>query len=146
MDVSEPPVTRSTIPAIQGKQKVATRPSLPRKCRRSSLPPCESNQERGSASVEIDQAQESRCQMAKLMPVDVEPEMMEKKKVEQQQKDMLEDVVDVSVSVSPVSPQSRFVFRWDGSDDTGRYVEKSKVGNFGAVIDQLQRSRGETKS
>ena len=92
----------------------------------------------------IDEAQESRGQKKKLMPVDVEPEMMEKKKVEQQQKDMLEDVVDVSVS--QVSPQSRFVFRWDGSDDTGRYVEKSKVGNFGAVIDQLQRSRGETKS
>ena len=156
VNVSVAPVNRSTLPANQGKQKVATRPSLPRKCRRSSLPPCESNQERGSASVEIDQAQESRCQMAKLMPVDVEPEMMEKKKVEQQQRETVENVVDVSVS--PVAPQPQFLIRGEGQyfrrptpTPVCHYSlpplrERSREWrNSRDVIDQVQRSRGKKR-
>ncbi|CAI5738234.1 unnamed protein product [Hyaloperonospora brassicae] len=58
VDVSVPPVTRSTLPAGQGKKKFATRLSPPLKCRRS--PPCESKQEKESSSAVMDQVRRIR--------------------------------------------------------------------------------------
>ncbi|CAI5710499.1 unnamed protein product [Hyaloperonospora brassicae] len=58
VDVSVPPVTRSTLPAGQGKKKFATRLSPPLKCRRS--PPCESKQEKESSSAVMDEVRRIR--------------------------------------------------------------------------------------